>query len=152
LQHGIQETRVDTGTDYRPLIAATRPPRKRAKSLLELPLPAPIARYVRAENSGDSNATSRCFAPYATVREDHEYVEGRPAIRAWKATRPRQKITPLTVEVADGMTTMTARINGKYPGDALIAELRFVIVDDQIVSLRVRDQLEMADCEFRMSG
>jgi hypothetical protein len=134
---------LDTRSECRPLIPAARPPRNRAKSLLELPLPAPIASYVRAENSGDSNAICRCFAPYATVREDHEYVEGRPAISAWKATRPRQKITPIAIEVAGGVTTLMARISGKYPGDALIAELRFAIVDEQIVSLRIRDQLEM---------
>jgi hypothetical protein len=117
--------------------------RVRAKTLMDLPLPAPIASYVRAENSGDSIAISRCFAPCATVREDDEYIEGRPAIHAWKAMKPKQSITPLAIDVADGISTLKARIGGKHPGDPVIAELRFAVVNDQIVSLRIRDQSQL---------
>ena len=107
---------------------------------MELQLPHPIASYVRAENSGDIDAISKCFAPYATLREDDGYIEGRPAIKAWKATTPKQSITPLAIDVADGIATLKARVSGRYPGNPVTAEFHFAVVDDYIVSLRIRSE------------
>ena len=107
---------------------------------MELQLPHPISSYVRAENSGDVDAISKCFTPYATLRKDHEYIEGRPAIKAWKATVPEQNITPLAIDVAGRTATLKARVSGKHPGNPITAEFHFALVDDQIASLQIRSQ------------
>jgi hypothetical protein len=52
---------------------------------MSIDLPAAIDTYVRAENSGDIEALSDCFVPYATMRDDDRYVEGLPAIKSWRA-------------------------------------------------------------------
>ena len=52
---------------------------------MSLQLPQPIERYVKAENSGDTEALSACFATDAAVRDEgHTYV-GLDAIKNWKA-------------------------------------------------------------------
>jgi SnoaL-like domain len=100
-------------------------------------MPEPIATFVQAANSGDADAVSECFAPYATVRDDDEYYEGRPAIKAWKATSQDQEVTPLDIEVSDGGATLRARLSGKSTRKPVTAKLRFALVDDQIASLQI---------------
>ena len=60
---------------------------------MDLQLPHPIEKYLRAENAGDVEALSQCFTPYATVRDEGHYYEGLPAIKNWK-TRVEEEIQP----------------------------------------------------------
>ena len=107
---------------------------------MDLQLPRPIETYVRAENSGDVEAISDCFAPYATVRDEGRFYEGIPAIKAWKA-RSKQKykhtVTPLEISVSDGNATLKAQLSGSFPGSPVTANFHFEFVDDQIASLRI---------------
>ena len=105
---------------------------------MEIPLPHPIETYVRAENSGDVDAISNCFAPYATVRDADDYYEGRPAIKSWKAKSQSHTLTPLEISTSDGSTTLKALLGGKFPGSPLTANFHFALVDDQIASLQIR--------------
>jgi hypothetical protein len=52
---------------------------------MDTPLPQPSETFIRADNSGDIDAMSGYFAPFAMVRGDKRYVEGLPAIAAWRA-------------------------------------------------------------------
>jgi hypothetical protein len=104
---------------------------------MPMQMPEPIATFVEAANSGDVDATCECFAPYATVRADDEYYEGRPAIKAWKASSRDQELTPLEVEVSDGGATLKAHIGSKFLGSRTTARLRFALVNDQIASLQI---------------
>lgn len=108
---------------------------------MEISLPRPIEMYVRAENSGDVDAMSDCFAPYATVRDEGRYVEGLPAIKAWRATmkqRHDHKVTPLEISTSEGHATLKAELSGKFPGSPVTADFHFVLVNDQIASLQIR--------------
>lgn len=108
---------------------------------MNLELPRPIDTYVRAENAGDVEAVSECFAPNATVRDEGSYYEGIPAIKAWKA-RSKQKyhhtVTPLEISVSNGNATLKAQLSGKFPGSPVTANFHFALVDDQIASLQIR--------------
>jgi hypothetical protein len=105
---------------------------------MEIPLPQAIETYVRAENAGDAEAISECFAPYATVRDADDYYEGRPAIKSWKTKSRDHQLTPLAISTSDGIATLKARLSGKFPGSPVTANFHFAIVDDQIASLQIR--------------
>ena len=71
---------------------------------MNISLPRPIETYVLAENSGDVEAMSDCFTPYATVRDDDWFVEGLPAIKAWRARMKEQHehtVTPLAISATE---------------------------------------------------
>ncbi len=105
---------------------------------MEISLPQPIETYVLAENSGDVDAISECFAPYATVRDADDYYEGRPAIKSWKAHSHDHKITPLEINTSNGSSTLKAELSGAFPGSPVTANFHFAIVDNQIASLQIR--------------
>ena len=108
---------------------------------MDLQLPRPIETYVRAENAGDVEAISECFAPYATVRDEGHYYEGLPAIKNWK-TRTKRKykhtVTPLEISTSNGNATLKARLSGTFPGSPVTVKFHFELVDDQIASLQIR--------------
>jgi len=107
---------------------------------MDLELPRPIETYVRAENEGDVEAISECFAPYATVRDEDRYVEGRPAIKDWKARAKRkygQTVTPLELTTSNGNAILKALLSGRFPGSPVTADFHFKLVDDQIASLQI---------------
>lgn len=105
---------------------------------MDISLPHPIETYVRAENSGDVDAISECFAPYATVRDAEGFYEGRPAIRVWKARSHDHTLTPLEISKSNGSTTLKAELHGKFPGSPVTARFHFALVDDKIASLQIR--------------
>ena len=108
---------------------------------MDLQLPRPIQAFVRAENSGDVEAISECFAPNATVRDEDRYYEGLPAIKAWVARSKREynhTVTPLEISTSNGNATLKARLSGKFPGSPVTAKFHFALVDDQIASLQIR--------------
>src|SRR5262245_28052388 len=108
---------------------------------MEISLPLPIETFVRAENSGDLDAMSTCFAPYATLREEGRYVEGLPAIKAWRARmkeRHGHTVTPIEFRASDGNATLKVEMSGKFPGSPVTANFHFVLVNDQIASLHIR--------------
>ena len=52
---------------------------------MSIHLPHAIDLYVKAENSGDVEALSECFAPNATVHDGGRTYAGLAAIKEWKA-------------------------------------------------------------------
>lgn len=108
---------------------------------MDLALPRPIDTFVRAENSGDVESIAACFVPYATVRDEGNYYEGLPAIKAWKARANKKynhTVTPLEISTSDGTTTLKARLSGTFPGSPVTADFHFALVDDRIASLQIR--------------
>jgi SnoaL-like domain len=112
-------------------------------------LPLPIETYVRAENSGDVDTMSDCFAPYATIRDERRYVEGLPAIKAWRARmkqRHNHTVTPIEVNTSDGQVTLKAELRGTFPGSPVTVNFHFALVNDQIASLQIRNQPTLELC------
>ena len=108
---------------------------------MTIELPRPIDTYVRAENSGDVESMSDCFAPYATVRDANLYVEGLPAIKAWRAKMKQahdHTVTPLEFSTSHGQATLKAELSGKFAGSPVTTNFHFVLVNDYIASLQIR--------------
>src|SRR5436309_1919067 len=80
---------------------------------MSIRLPRAIDLYVKAENSGDVEALSECFAPDATVRDEGHTYKGLAAIKAWKAQTKKKynhSVTPLEI---DG-TALKAKLAGDF--------------------------------------
>ncbi len=108
---------------------------------MRLELPSPIDTYVRAENSGDFEAMSACFVPYATVRDEERFYEGIPAIKAWRAKTKRKyydTVTPLEISTSEGSAVLKAELSGNFPGSPVTARFHFVLENDRIASLQIR--------------
>jgi len=108
---------------------------------MEMNLPKPIEAFVRAENSGDVDAFSECFAPGATVRDEGHFYEGLPAIKAWTLSAKKKykhTVTPLEIRSSDGTATLKAQLSGEFPGSPVTADFHFALVNDQIAALQIR--------------
>ena len=104
-------------------------------------LPMPVAIYVDAENSGDTEALAQCFAGNATMRDEGKTIEGLAAIKQWKAeTRKKYQhtIEPLAVAQKGGQTIVTNRLTGNFPGSPIELDFVFTLAGDTIVSLEIR--------------
>ena len=89
-------------------------------------LPEPIAAYFDADKR-DVEAISRCFTDNAVVKDEGQTHTGISAIRRWKAaasTKYTYTSEPFAAEQRDGMTVVTSRLTGNFPGSPI--DLRFL--------------------------
>jgi len=103
-------------------------------------LPQPIAAYFAAENAHDNEAVARCFAETATVRDEGRTIEGRSAIKEWKAETTRKyqhTIEPIASVEKDGKTIVTSRLTGNFPGSPIEVQFVFGLEAGLIVSLEI---------------
>jgi len=103
---------------------------------MSIHLPPAIDLYVKAENSGDVEALSACFAPEATVRDEGHTYKGLAAIKAWKAeTKRKYNHTVAPFEMTG--TVLKAKLSGNFPGSPVTLEFTFVLEGGKIVSLEI---------------
>jgi len=108
---------------------------------MSVDLPTLIATYVAAENRGDMETLSQCFAEHAVVRDEGQTIAGLDAIKRWKAETKRKyrhTIEPLASAQRDGKTIVTNRVTGNFPGSPIDLQFIFEIDGDRIVSLEIR--------------
>jgi ketosteroid isomerase-like protein len=104
-------------------------------------LPKPIAIYIAAENSGDTEALAKCFAENAIVRDEGQTIEGLAAIKKWKAEtkeKYQHTIEPLASTQKDDKAIVTNRLTGNFPGSPIELEFVFALDGDKITSLEIR--------------
>jgi hypothetical protein len=107
---------------------------------MSVDLPHPIDVYVQLENSGDVAALGGCFASNAVVRDEGRSYEGLASIKHWKAETKRKynhTVAPLAIAQRDGMTILTARLTGNFPGSPVTLQFCFVLEDGKIASLEI---------------
>ena len=107
---------------------------------MDVDLPTAIAAYVAAENSGDPEALTQCFAEDAVVRDEDKTIEGLAAIKQWKAeTRKKYQHTvePLASTQKDADIIVTNRLTGNFPGSPIELEFVFTLDGDKIASLEI---------------
>jgi hypothetical protein len=103
---------------------------------MSIHLPPAIDLYVKAENSGDIEAMSECFAADATVRDEGRTYKGLAAIKEWKAeTKRKYKHTVAPLEITG--TVLKARLSGSFPGSPVTLEFRFMLEAGKIISLEI---------------
>ena len=107
---------------------------------MSIHLPPAIDLYVKAENSGQVQALSECFAPNATVRDEGRTYKGLAAIKEWKAETKKKynhTVAPLEIAHRDGKTILKARLAGDFPGSPVTLEFSFVLEGGKIASLEI---------------
>jgi hypothetical protein len=108
---------------------------------MSIDLPTPIAIYIAAENRGDTEALSQCFAEHAVVRDERQTIEGLAAIKRWKAETKKKyqhTVEPLACVRKDGKTVVTSRLTGNFPGSPIDLQFIFGLEGNSIVSLEIR--------------
>jgi hypothetical protein len=108
---------------------------------MSLHLPPAIDLYIKAENSGDVESLSECFASNATVRDERRTYAGLAAIKEWKAeTKKKYNHTVAPLEVSDraGKTVLKAKLTGNFPGSPVTLEFSFVLEGGKIVLLEIQ--------------
>ena len=107
---------------------------------MSIQLPAPIELYVKAENTGDVESLSACFAPDAVVRDEGHAYDGLAAITEWKAAtklKYKHTVAPLEIGHRDGKSILTARLAGDFPGSPVTLDFSFVLKAGKIASLEI---------------
>jgi hypothetical protein len=108
---------------------------------MSIELAAPIALYIAAENRGDAEALSQCFAEHAIVRDEGRIIEGLVAIKRWKTEttkKYRHTVEPLASVHKDGKTVVTNRLSGNFPGSPIELHFIFELDGNKIASLEIR--------------
>jgi hypothetical protein len=106
---------------------------------MTLDLPESIAAYFTADK-GDSDAVSRCFTANAVVKDEGHTYNGRAAIKKWKAdssTKYQYTCEPFACERTEGMTVVTSRLTGNFPGSPVNLRFFFGLEGDKIASLEI---------------
>ena len=105
-----------------------------------LNLPKPVAAYFMADK-GDSETLSQCFTPDAVVKDEGQTHNGRAAIKRWKAdvdAKYDYTSEPVACEQRDGMTIVTSRLTGNFPGSPVDLRFFFKVKGEMIASLEIK--------------
>ncbi|HXM80614.1 MAG TPA: nuclear transport factor 2 family protein [Burkholderiales bacterium] len=108
---------------------------------MSIDLPTPIALYIAAENRGDTEAMTQCFAEHAVVRDEGKTIKGLAAIKRWKAETKKKyqhTIEPLASVQKDGKTIVTNRLTGNFPGSPIELQFIFKLEGNKIASLKIQ--------------
>jgi len=106
---------------------------------MTLDLPEPVAAYFTAEK-GDNERLSQCFTENAVVKDEGHTYNGRAAIKKWKAdaaAKYQYTSEPFSCDQKDGMTVVTSRLTGNFPGSPVDLRFFFRIDGDKIASLEI---------------
>lgn len=103
-------------------------------------LPAPVARYIEAQNEEDTDAMLASFAPDALVRDEHREHRGTAAVHAWIVDVTKRYAPKLSVvdTSADGSNVVAdVAVTGTFPGSPLRLRFTFALANDRIARLEI---------------
>jgi hypothetical protein len=103
-------------------------------------VPGPVATYLAAEKSKDTEMLGQCFRKDAFVRDEGREHRGVAAIKAWHRevnAKFRYVVEPLEASVDGPAVVVRARVTGDFPGSPVEMRFNFTVSEDRIVSLEV---------------
>jgi hypothetical protein len=106
---------------------------------MNLNLPEPIAAYFAADKL-DGAAIARCFTADAVVTDESHTYTGLESIKRWKddaSAKYRYTCTPLSSQQKDGMTVVTCRLIGDFPGSPVDLRYLFRLERAKVASLQI---------------
>ena len=104
-------------------------------------VPGPVATYLAAEKSKDTETLAQCFREDAVVRDEGREHRGVAAIRAWHReanAKFRYVVEPLEASAGGPAVVVRARVTGDFPGSPAVLRFHFTLSGDRIESLEVR--------------
>ena len=108
---------------------------------MALNVPEPVAAYLAAEETKDTDALSRCFTEDGTVHDEGRDYRGRDSIRQWKQevdTNYRYVLQTVNAQTYGDKVDVRARLTGEFPGSPVELDYIFKLSDDKIASLEIR--------------
>lgn len=116
-------------------------PRERKKPMsTELNLPHAVAALIAAQNNYDSTVFSEQFTIDATVYDEGQFYNGRPAIKQWnQMTNDKYSVTltPVAFMNEDAHSILTVQVSGNFPGSPIDLKYQFTFERDQIKTLKI---------------
>jgi len=103
-------------------------------------LPEVVTRYLAAVNRWDGALAAGCFAPNATVHDEHHDYSGREAIRAWvveTSLKYRPTFTPLRSFAGDRRVRLSVAVSGQFPGSPVTLDYELRIRGGKISTLTI---------------
>jgi len=122
---------------------------------MPITLPSPLAQYLEAESTADTEVLERCFAVDAVVHDEGRTMRGLDAIKSWKRdsqAKYRYRVEPLSASQEGGTVKMLARVAGTFPGSPIELMYTFVLAGDRIASLEIRPPLELEGRRALVTG
>ena len=107
---------------------------------MKINVPGPVATYLAAEKTKDSERLGECFREDAIVRDEGREHRGVAAIKAWHREANanfRYVVEPLDASVGGPAVVVRARVTGDFPGSPVELRFNFTVSEDQIASLEV---------------
>jgi len=107
---------------------------------MHIKLPHSVAAYLDAENAHLPDAVAACFTVNAAVRDEGRTLEGRAAIRDWKAAtsaKYKPTITPQSAEQLGERCTVHAVVSGNFPGSPIDLRFHFTLESGLISALEI---------------
>ena len=107
---------------------------------MSIDLPEPIAAYFAADRS-NAEALAQCFIEAAVVKDEGKTYAGRDAIKKWKAdvaTKFSYTNEPFESEQKNGMTVVTSRLEGNFPGSPVNLRFFFRLERGKIAFLEIK--------------
>jgi len=107
---------------------------------MNMALPPPLATYLNAEATTDTETLASCFAADAVVHDEGHVIEGLEAIKAWKKSsqaKYQYRVQPLDMSQDRGAVKVRVRLTGNFPGSPVVLTYTFVLAGDKITSLAI---------------
>ena len=106
---------------------------------MSIKLPEPIDAYFEADK-GNSEAVAQCFTENAVVKDEGHTYNGLAAIKQWKTDSSNKytyTVAPFACEEKDGITIVTSRVTGNFPGSPVDLRYSFRLECSKIASLEI---------------
>jgi ketosteroid isomerase-like protein len=103
-------------------------------------LPSPIQAYLDADRSRDDKAIIDAFARDAVVKDEGRSYAGHQAIGAWwRETKEKYQtvMEPLEMNEEGGVTTVTIKVTGRFPGSPALIHFAFRLDGARITNLEI---------------
>lgn len=103
-------------------------------------LPEVLHIWFDAANQKDRKAMLACFSSDASVRDEGQDLVGAAAIQAWieeTGQRYQPSYEVLQVATRDGITIVTSRVSGPFPGSPVELDFHFTLRDGKISRLAI---------------
>lgn len=106
---------------------------------MSIQLPQPITDYFEADK-GNGQKVAECFIPDAVVQDEGNTFHGTAEICKWRAdvaAKFTYTCEPLSAEQQNGVTVVTCRLVGNFPGSPVDLRFFFQLAEDKIAALEV---------------
>lgn len=110
------------------------------ESAMTFRVPAPLDTYVEATNNQDAETLVALFAEDAVVRDEGQEYRGLDGVRAWRAKTEQAytyTVEPKSVAERGGLTVLTAKVEGSFPGSPVELDFDFRLRDGRIAGLAI---------------